>query len=145
MTDLSFRTMLIAVGIFITLATVSAILIYYNVTVGAANLANKKANLELEYSNRITTLLEREVLTGTDVRNLIRYYYLDKLVKISINKIEGTDMTTDTKYSNVNNIWTLSTKNISENNMELINPSYKGKIVRNVMNDKIQEIDIELE
>lgn len=146
MSDLSFRTMLIGVGIFITLATVSTILIYYNVTVSTANQANERTNIQLEYSKRITMLLAQETLTGTDVRNIIRYYYLDKLVEVNITKIKGVDKSSDNLYKNINHTWQLSgTKNISEYNMEFINPSYKGKIIKNEVVGNRKVINIELE
>lgn len=145
MSELSFRTMLIAVGIFITVATLTAIILYYNVAVINANAVNKRTNIELEYSNRITTLLEKDTLTGTDVRNVIRYYYLNNLVEINITEIKGTNTSSDAKYKNVNNTWKVPEKNvISEYNMERINPSYKGKIVENKKDGNKQIINIEL-
>ncbi len=146
MSDLSFRTMLIGVGIFITLATISVIIMYYNITVMSANQASERTNIELEYSKRIIMLLAKETLTGTDVRNIIRYYYLDKLVEINITKITGEDKSSDNTYKNINNTWQLTgTNNISEYNMEFINPSYKGKIIKNEVVGNKKLINIELE
>lgn len=154
MNELTFRTMLIGVGVFVTVATLSAILLYYNVAVSSANAVSKRTNIELEYSKRITTLLEKDTLTGTDVRNVIRYYYLNEMVEISITKIKGksiADMNNEKTgsgeiYRNVNNTWKApgEIKVISEYNMERINPSYKGSIVENKKEGNKQIINIEL-
>lgn len=145
MSELSFRTMFIGVAIFISLATVSAILFYYNVSVSNAKILNERTNVELEYSKRISMLLDKDTLTGTDVRNLIRYYFLNDNVQINITKIK--DVAMGAIFQNVNNQWVVNPgehlKVISEYNMETINPSYKGKIVENTKVGNIQTINIE--
>lgn len=151
MNELSFRAIFIGVVVFLVVLTITAILLYYNIAIKTATDLNKRTNIEFEYSKRIKNLFNKEILTGTDVRNIIRYYYLDERVNISITKIKAADTSTDTNYINVNNTWFVSSgvapnrKVISEYEISRINPSYKGKIIKNEKIGNIQIINIELE
>lgn len=137
MSELSFRTLLIAVGIFITLATISALMIYYNVSVSTATAASDRTNIEFEYNRSVERILSQDILTGVDFKNIVRNYFMDSTVKINILKIKGintTDMPNPERYENINNNWAIEStvdsekvKILSESRMEIINPSYKIK------------------
>lgn len=145
MNNVSFKAIMIAVGVILTITTITIILIYYNVSIQQAKELNERTDIATTYSNKVSLIFEKDVLTGIDVRNLVRYYYLDEKVEINITKIKAVDKFSDNLYKNINNTWVVPDKNIiSEANMTRINPSYNGKIISNEMNGNIRIINIVL-
>lgn len=81
------RALTIGVSIFIALATITAIMIYYNTAKNAAGIiGNQAKDIATSYRQDIEDmLLSGGTITGTDVINLLNYFKNDQNVNITIN------------------------------------------------------------
>ncbi len=110
------RALTIGVSIFIALATITAIMIYYNTAKNAAGIiGNQAKDIATSYRQDIEDmLLSGGTITGTDVINLLNYFKNDQNVNITIKNqkyiqqpsdkgVVCTDGVCTTENSNVNN------------------------------------------
>lgn len=86
------RALYIAVGLTITVITVSAIIAYYNIARSSIKDVGSGTNFDTLYrediqSTLLSTGTDKEI-TGTQVKNLINYYYLDLSVEILVSDMK---------------------------------------------------------
>ena len=142
MEDFSIRAIVIGVSLFVTMLTLSAIIIYFNTARGIADEVNKRTDIASSYDYIMNSDDFTDTLTGVEVCSLINRYAGNKDVIINIVKI-GNDEVED--YMNINNTWlkTLNerSKIIREDKLNLINPVWdcrvdkvenQGKITLNI-------------
>jgi hypothetical protein len=109
--DTTVRAITIGASIFITLATISLVLIYYNTAKSSVQKIGTGVNVEESYRNDIEETLSKQTMTGTEFKNLVNYFYKRTDVNITITtfrvfKNDGTIETinnTSGTYSNINN------------------------------------------
>ena len=124
MEDYSIRAIVIGVSLFVTMLTLTAILMYFNTARSVADDVNKRTDIANSYDYIMNEGAFEDELSGVEVRSLIHKYAGNSSVNINVS------ITTDGKkvdYKNVNNTW-LKTINenaklINEKNMDVINPS----------------------
>ena len=101
------RALTIGVSIFIALATITAIMIYYNTAKNAAGIiGNQAKDIATSYRQDIEDmLLSGGTITGTDVINLLNYFKNDQkyIQQPSDKGVVCTDGVCTTENSNVNN------------------------------------------
>lgn len=116
-----FRAITIAVGVFIAIATITAVLTYYNTAkdmVQAIGTGTDYGEVYTDYVENILIKFEAgSYITGTELVNLINYFYKDEKTEIYI-----TNMKPLFKHEGENND-SLTLSNIN-NNEELYNKRY---------------------
>ncbi len=129
MEDFSVRAIVIGVSLFVTMMTLSAIIIYFNTAKGIADEVNKRTDIASSFDNIVNSEDFSDELSGVEVRSLINKYAGVANVKINIILVNGTKTT---RHDNINNKdiseegWLIQTNNytsiISEEKLNIINP-----------------------
>ncbi len=128
MEDFSIRAIVIGVSVFVTMLTLSVILIYYNTARNTANTAMGRTDIASSYEQIVNADKFDGNLSGTEVRSLIRKYAGNQNVRINIVEIKGKK--TD-KYNNVNNSWCRNSM-ILDKDLDIIEPISSNKAVKTV-------------
>ena len=119
MEDFSIKAIVIGVSLFVTMLTLSAILIYFNTARSIADEVNKRTDIANSYDYIMNSDEFSDELSGVEVRSLINKYIASDRVIINVI-IDGIE------YYNVNNDWLKKLNDnasiISEEKLNLINP-----------------------
>lgn len=83
--DVLIRAITIGASIFITLATVTAVMMYYNTARISVVSIGTGTNIEEKYREDIKNILYSTEATGSDVKNILQYFYGNSEVNICIN------------------------------------------------------------
>lgn len=141
------RALTVGVGVFIAIATITAVLSYYNTAKDMVQAVGTGADFDREYSNYIeNTLLKTQsvsYITGNDVKNLLNYFYKDEKVQINISLITPLYSDTDENLlssnlsgNNVNNheklYNSLSTKIVPTQKFKLERQNVSGRLIINL-------------
>lgn len=148
MEDFSIRAIVIGVSLFVTMLTLTAILLYYNTARQVADAVSRREDIASSYERIMNKEVFEDDISGVDVRSLINKYAGVEYVEINIIKIGNTTIEDNDNYKNINNSWLINIdKNdesvaiISEKGLDIINPSWKnhvekieseGKIIINI-------------
>ena len=129
--DVLVRAITIGASIFITLATVTAIMMYYNTARQAVTAIGPGTNLEANYREDIKKILYNTQASGSEVKNILQYFYDNHEVSITIDKYIAYDplgsTTVDIPISDENNI-NYSKSSTYTNIMKNMMPNQKFKI-----------------
>ena len=145
MEDFSIRAIVIGVSLFVTMLTLTAILLYFNTARQAADVVSKRDDIATSYDRIMNNEVFEDTLSGVDVRSLINKYAESEDVQINIVKIADKNVS----YENINNNWLVTienddgepTKIINAKHMDLIDPVWtnyaekvenEGKIIINL-------------
>lgn len=82
--DVLVRAITIGASIFITLATVTAVMVYYNTARATVNEIGTGTNIEQRYREDIKNSLNKTELTGAEVKNILQYFYDSPEITISM-------------------------------------------------------------
>lgn len=149
MEDLPIKAIVIGVSVFVTMAVLSALILYFNTARGVSDIVQKRADIAITYDSIVNEDKFEDNLTGVQVRSLITKYVGNSNVRINIVEIEGMtpedykkkDVNNeDINYKNVNNNsnW-VKTQNgakiIKESKLDIINPIWNCKV------DKVKNTD----
>ena len=119
MEDFSIRAIVIGVSLFITMLTLSAILIYFNTARSIADEVNKRTDIANSYDYIMNSDEFSDELSGVEVRSLINKYAGSKDVTINLAVVGNN-------YNNVNNEWLQILNDnasiISEEKLNIVNP-----------------------
>ena len=150
MEDLPVKAIVIGVSVFVTMAVLSAIMIYFNTARSVADAVNKRADIADNYESIMDEDISQDILTGVEVRSLIIKYAGSDNVKINIVAISGEEVA----YNYVNKAWyytinysgsnKASEQIISEAKLDLINPVWNCKASK-VNSGDITTLNIELD
>lgn len=150
MEDFSIKAIVIGVSLFITMMTLSVIIIYFNTARGIADAVNERTDIASSFDRIVNSDDLEATLTGVEVRSLINKYAGVSNVKINIVSIGET---TTNVYNNINNKYTdnggwlvsvnENAKLISEEKLTLINPVWNC-IVNKVENSNEITLNIQL-
>ena len=131
MEDNAIRAIVIGVSLFVTMLTLTAIIIYFNTARSAADIVSKRQDIASSFDSIMYSDNFETTLTGVQVRSLINKYVLDDLVKINIIDRDGRIL-----YEDVNHSWAIVINDemnqnnaiISEEKLSIINPSWKNTV-----------------
>ena len=139
MEDLSIRAIVIGVSLFVTVLTLSTIVLYFNTARGIADTVSDRTDIAESYDDIMNTDKVETIITGVEVRSLINKYIWNSDVEINIVSISGTDTN---QYVNINNKfiqddgWVKQINNnsylISEEKLNLINPVWNCKVDKEI-------------
>lgn len=141
MEDYPIRAIVIGVSVFVTMLTLSVILIYYNTARNTANVAMKRTDIASSFEEIVNADNFEGNLSGVEVRSLIRKYAGKENVRINIVEIKGVK--TD-KYNNVNNSWCENSM-ILDKKLDMIEPTSTNHAVKTVENADSIVIEISLD
>lgn len=93
------RAIVIGVSVLIAVATISAVLMYYNTAKQMATNIGTGQDFAANYEQGIKDILLNSqsnvtggsTITGTDVKNLLNYFYQDETVEIKVSNIAKVD------------------------------------------------------
>lgn len=138
MEDLPIKAIIIGVSVFVTMAVLSAILLYFNTARGIADQVNERTDIASSYDSIMNEDNFETTLTGVEVRSLITKYVGNSNVIINIVSIseqnpeiyKEKDVNKEKiNYNNINNnsSWV---KNgiIKESALDIINPVWDCKV-----------------
>lgn len=140
MEDFSIRAIVIGVSLFVTMLTLSAIIIYYNTARSVADVVTNREDIAFSFEQLEEQDDFEGNLSGVEVRSLIRKYAGNNVVKINIIKIAKEDTN---KYNNVNNSW-FDGNIIMEDKLDMIEPVSNNLVVKSVDKKGITTIDLSL-
>ena len=128
MEDISVKAIIIGVSLFITIVTLSVIVLYFNTARQAADAVNQRMDIARVYDEVINREKFEGELFGVDVRSLINHYASDRKVIIQYD-IDGNGVA---DLTNINKDWlNAETGVISESMLNSINPVSKYMITKN--------------
>ena len=111
-----YKALTIAVGLFIAIATITAVMSYYNTAksmVQAIGTGTDYGEIYTDYVENILLKSEaNSLVTGTEALNLVNYFYKNHKIQINVRKmftlynndINDNLINSNLNLSNVNNI-----------------------------------------
>lgn len=142
MEDLPIKAIVIGVSAFVTMAVLSAILLYFNTAKEIAYEVQDRTDIADIYDRVMNEDNFETMLTGVEIRSLIIKYVGNENINISIVEISGQNPNDykQGEYRNINNsaswVNTINdVKIIKESKLDIINPIWKCKV------DKVKEQD----
>jgi hypothetical protein len=84
--DILMRAITIGASVFITLATVTAVMMYYNVAKTSVTNIGTGTNIEEKYREDIKNTLYNTEATGSEVKNILQYFFENNEVDITITR-----------------------------------------------------------
>lgn len=131
--DILIRAITIGASVFITLATVTAVMIYYNTARLSVVEIGTGTNIEKEYREDIKNVLYKSEITGAELKNVLQYFYLDRGIELSLDSYyayheNGSQITyiPSSESKNIN----LNTGATYQNIMKNMMPNQKFKVTR---------------
>lgn len=145
-----YRALTIAVALFIAIATITAVLSYYNTAKAMVQAIGTGTDFGEIYSDYVEDILLKADantnVTGTEVINLINYFYKNEKTQINIKKMmtlyDSTNLNADLLASNVNIVNVNNDESLYNKYFSQIVPSQKFKITR-TYNSGILTIELE--
>ncbi len=106
----AIRAIMIGTALFITMITISAVMLYFNSAKELVTNVGSGSPLSENYSTYIKDLvLTKGKVTGADIKNIINYFFEDESVEINIstrrnfsNKNVNEGINLPTEYTGVN-------------------------------------------
>lgn len=104
--SISVRAITIGVSVFIAIITMTVVLNYYNTAKQTVRGIGEGTNISENYNRQIESILSKAsttnyYLNGTDVKNLLNYYYNNTNVTINILKLLVIDDSGNVNYENM--------------------------------------------
>ena len=85
------RAIMIGASVFVTIATITGVLAYYSSAKDLVNVIGTGTDIGAEYANYVENILlkteDNVEIRGTDVINLLNYFYMDEKAKIDVTYI----------------------------------------------------------
>ncbi len=85
------KAIAIAAGVFMAVATISLVMLYYNTAKTGLSSVGNGTNVYDNYDKYIRSILTRPNAYGTDVINLMNYFKDNSGAELSILKKDGTE------------------------------------------------------
>lgn len=99
------RAIMIGASVFVTIATITGVLAYYSSAKDLVNVIGTGTDIGAEYANYVENILlkteDNVEIRGTDVINLLNYFYMDEKAKIDVTYIRQDHSFEE--YTNVDN------------------------------------------
>lgn len=150
MEDAGIKALIIGVSLFVTMLTLSAIILYFNTATSVSKKVSDRVDIVAAYDYIMNSENFSDTLTGVEVRSLINKYAGVESVKINVSILDGANVIT---YNNINNLdiahggWIKvineNAKLISEEKLNIINPIWDCTVDK-VENTKETVLNIRL-
>lgn len=111
MENSAMKAIMIGAALFITMITITAVMMYFNSAKSLVENVGDGSSISNNYSTYIRDLiLTNGNLTGSDVKNIINYFYDNTLTEVNISirrnfSVEDVNQNVNlpVSYSNINN------------------------------------------
>lgn len=127
----AIRAITIGVSTFIAIATISAVLMYYNTAKATVQEIGTGPDVYNNYATYIKDLLIKPsgtTISGTDAINIINYLYNDDLVTVNVENIELINEEILGETSQINEINKVDNYKIYLKQINLIKPVQNVKL-----------------
>lgn len=124
MEDYAIKAIFIGVSVFVTILTLSAVILYFNTARSVADVVNERTDIAMLFDEIMNSDNFETTLTGVQVRSLINKYAGNEKVHINIINIKGTAV----NFENVNNAWLNEINVVSEQKLDLIDPAWTNRV-----------------
>ena len=143
----AMRAIMIGASVFVAIATITAVLTYYNTSKDLVQSIGTGTNFGEEYSSYVENVLLKtegnSYITGTDVKNLLNYFYKADKAEINISSVIPLYSDTDEDLSSTtlsgNNVnhdedlyVLLSSKIVSNQKFKINKSNENGKLIINI-------------
>ena len=131
----AIRAITIGVSTFIAMITISAVLMYYNTARATVQEIGTGTDISQNYSKYILEILlkpDNTTVSGTDVKNILNYFYLNERVNVNITKM--------TNLGSVSNLTLEESKNLLNVNN---NKSLYNKVFADIISTEKFKIQVE--
>ena len=135
MEDAGIKALVIGVSLFVTMLTVTAIVMYYNTAMSVSEEITNRVDIAASYDYIMKSDDFSDTLTGVEVRSLINKYANIHYVKINVEVVQQSGVIV---YQNVNNKtiasdgWLVKLNDkayvISEEKLNIINPAWNCRV-----------------
>ena len=143
--DITTRAVIIGVSLFVTIATLSAIILFYNSARRTADVISQRTDIATSFDEIMNSDSYENTLTGVEVRELINKYAGNENVEINIISISQRPVE---GYDNINNKeddWLITIKEvnkreykvISEEKLDMINPVWTCLVTKTQNQNKV--------
>ena len=130
------RAIMIGASVFVTIATITGVLAYYSSAKDLVNVIGTGTDIGAEYANYVENILlkteDNVEIRGTDVINLLNYFYMDEKAKIDVTYIrqdhsfeEYTNVDTSDKQTVIKSYNTNLDEKLYNQAINLIVPTQK--------------------
>ena len=131
----AIKAITIGVSTFIAMITISAVLMYYNTARATVQEIGTGTDISQNYSKYILEILlkpDNTIVSGTDVKNILNYFYLNERVNVNITKM--------TNLGSVSNLTLEESKNLLNVNN---NKSLYNKVFADIISTEKFKIQVE--
>ena len=140
------RAIMIGASVFVTIATITGVLAYYSSAKDLVNVIGTGTDIGAEYANYVENILlkteDNVEIRGTDVINLLNYFYMDEKAKIDVTYIrqdhsfeEYTNVDTSDKQTVIKSYNTNLDEKLYNQAINLIVPTPKFTMKKSTNND----------
>ena len=140
------RAIMIGASVFVTIATITGVLAYYSSAKDLVNVIGTGTDIGAEYANYVENILlkteDNVEIRGTDVINLLNYFYMDEKAKIDVTYIrqdhsfeEYTNVDTSDKQTVLKSHNTNLDEKLYNQAINLIVPTQKFTMKKSTNND----------
>ena len=140
------RAIMIGASVFVTIATITGVLAYYSSAKDLVNVIGTGTDIGSEYANYVENILlkteDNVEIRGTDVINLLNYFYMDEKAKIDVTYIrqdhsfeEYTNVDTSDKQTVIKSYNTNLDEKLYNQAINLIVPTQKFTMKKSTNND----------
>lgn len=140
------RAIMIGASVFVTIATITGVLAYYSSAKDLVNVIGTGTDIGAEYANYVENILlkteDNVEIRGTDVINLLNYFYMDEKAKIDVTYIrqdhsfeEYTNVDTSDKQTVIRSYNTNLDEKLYNQAINLIVPTQKFTMKKSTNND----------
>ena len=140
------RAIMIGASVFVTIATITGVLTYYSSAKDLVNVIGTGTDIGAEYANYVENILlkteDNVEIRGTDVINLLNYFYMDEKAKIDVTYIrqdhsfeEYTNVDTSDKQTVIKSYNTNLDEKLYNQAINLIVPTQKFTMKKSTNND----------
>lgn len=140
------RAIMIGASVFVTIATITGVLAYYSSAKDLVNVIGTGTDIGAEYANYVENILlkteDNVEISGTDVINLLNYFYMDEKAKIDVTYIrqdhsfeEYTNVDTSDKQTVIKSYNTNLDEKLYNQAINLIVPTQKFTMKKSTNND----------
>lgn len=140
------RAIMIGASVFVTIATITGVLAYYSSAKDLVNVIGTGTDIGAEYANYVENILlkteDNVEIRGTDVINLLNYFYMDEKAKIDVTYIrqdhsfeEYTNVDTSDKQTVIKSYNTNLDEKLYNQAINLIVPTQKFTMKKSNNND----------
>ena len=129
MENVSIRAITIGVAVFISIATISAVLTYYNSAKDMVRQVGSGTDFLAEYEQGMRETLSKSFVDGIEVKNIINYFSYKNDVTV---KLENCSLFEENNTATDYNKESINVSNSNRNNiLRRVIPNYSYKISLN--------------